>query len=315
MLARSAGAEVFADNLRADTPATAMRIACAQLLRACGVERPPVPLKKLLNYLKVQIDVVSAQLEVDAELRVKKGQFSITISERSLKQNWQRARFTIAHEFGHILLAHHLGDAALYASLDETTKAHRENEHLCDIAAKELLMPTSMVRSALYENGLSPKGIDRIMCGFAVSQSAIMRSITDAIPGTSLFVWRKYARHAREENTYRVVSNSKYHPGKANPWLPAGCTATHVSPRIISKAAEQNKAIFQDDLELALPPKKWRGQGAITFFPNSVVKQASLADVNNSKVGKSQRLPQTMYLFFSEKDVDLAQYFNGRHAF
>jgi Zn-dependent peptidase ImmA (M78 family) len=311
--AKSAGAAKFAEAFQVDTPEAAMRIACASLLRMCGIDRPPVSLKKLLTYLDVRVDVIDRPLKADAELHLKKGQFTVVVSSQKLRQNWERTRFTIAHEFGHILLAHHLADAALFTSLDENLESHRENERLCDLAAKELLMPTAMVKSALYENGLSPSGLGAIRHAFGVSRMAIIKSIAEALPDTFLFTWRKHARHAKEQSTYRVVSSTKYHPSNANPWLPAGCTSDHVWPRVLQKAANKKTAIFEEEVEVRLHPRRWRGQGAVTFFPFDYAVQQELNGSASEKRDGPNAAPQTLYLLLSGRDSALAQYLRCGH--
>jgi hypothetical protein len=309
---KSSGAAKFAEYLQVDTPEAAMRIACARLLRACGIDRPPVSLKKLLGHFDVRVEIVDCALKADAELHLKGGQFTVVIERYALRKSWERARFTIAHELGHILLAHHLSDHSLFASLDENAEAHHQNERLCDIAAQELLMPTTMVRTALYENGLSPNGLNAMRRAFAVSRSAMIRSIVSAIPDTFLITWRKHARHAHEESTYRVVSSTKYHPSNSNPWLPAGCTAKHVWPRVLQKAAKQKTAVFEKEIEVLLSSHRWRGEGAVTFFPFDFAVQQELEGRSSDK-RETDRPPQTLYLLLGRPSASLAQYVGRRN--
>jgi IrrE N-terminal-like domain len=307
MRTRSEGIARFVNLVGGRTPEQAMRSACARLLRAAGIVKAPVPLKPLLRFLNVHVEVSSEDVGSDAHLLSRSGTLTIHISRASLEDRWQRARFTIAHEIGHIILYHYLRDADLIATLDESRSAHEQLEKLCNLAATELLMPRAMLQRAIHENGLRPSGLAALCDGFAVSRSALINSIANVLPGVSMFAWRKYARKPTEKAAYRVIRAPQYHPTSATPWLPEGCTAKHVWPPILEKAASERTSIFEKELSISVERRRWYGQGAVTFFPGSRASQRSLL---NPELEVSGSMPQMMYLFFAGREkANLSRYF------
>jgi hypothetical protein len=303
----SKGIAALTRTFRAPSSEAAIRAACARLLRQCGIERPPISLKKVLSHLGTATEITDDPLNSDAVLHAERGQFTIRIGRRALTRNWQRARFTIAHECGHILLYHHLKNTELISSLDSTAEAHAELERLCDIAASELLMPHGMLRAAVQNHGITPNGLHALREIFAVSRKALIQGVARALPGTDFFIWRLHARTAFEESTFRVVRAPRYHPSGARPWLPAGSTARHVSPRIIEEAVRDQKYILEDNLEIALNRRRWHGRGFVTFFP----KVSRDYQYELGSFEESVRDIDSIYLFVGARNVTSARQFIG----
>jgi len=316
LAAKSEGTVAFTNSFRAQSPTAAMRAACARLLRECGIDKPPIPLKKILGHLGVTIELTDHSMDAEALLHVDAGRLRILIHRRSLEHRWQRARFTIAHECGHILLYHHLRNPELISSLDRTPRAYSELERLCDIAAAELLMPRAMLRAAVRENGLTPKGLKVLQSVFAVSRAALIKNVAEILPGTCLFTWRKHARNSREAATYRVINMPRYHPSNERPWLPEGSTARHLSPRIIEKAVSERTFVFEENLEIKLERRRWHGRGIVTFFPlSSDGEQFALDSLDlpaaTSMEENDEAALQTLYLFTGDRRVTTPQQFLG----
>ncbi len=87
----------------------------------------------------------------------------------------QRKRFTIAHEIGHLLLAHHLGDDLDHRNRNGTPDC--EEEFVVNRIASELLMPPRLFREQvaelIYRGVRSPwKAISILKQRFDVAESA-----------------------------------------------------------------------------------------------------------------------------------------------
>lgn len=80
-----------------------------------------------------------------------------------------RQRFTLAHEFGHILLGHH-SERDLYASLTGAlSDMDRRCEREADCFASELLLPTEVVKKLCLQDGMNAAAISSY---FDVSRKA-----------------------------------------------------------------------------------------------------------------------------------------------
>lgn len=323
---RSEGLQQFAQLFGAKNPREAMRKACSDLLQACGIEQPPVSLKRITSYLGIKTVLTDEPLSAEAELRSENGSFVIVIKRKALKDDWRRARFTIAHECGHVLLYNSLriGDAKYVASLDANVDAHKELELLCDWAAAELLMPKPMLRSAVRDHGITPDALDDLLKHFQVSRDALIRNIVSVLPGTELFVWKKYARTKYESYEYRLLRGPKYHPSPTHPWLPVGCTTTHVSPRIIQSAASSNSFVLEDKIEIILQRRRWHGRGFVTFYPNkrdtihanggSDSHQLEISSISNGREELKPDVieePNVIFLFAGDRRMITAEHFLG----
>jgi hypothetical protein len=116
----------------------AVRVVVGRLME--GVPCPPTDLDAICSRLNI-VRVVEEPLPVSAELRRSRTGFEIVYSSYS---SYERRRFSIAHEIGHVIF--------------ETTgrnppRAGREVERLCDMIATELLLPREMFANAL---GITP---------------------------------------------------------------------------------------------------------------------------------------------------------------
>lgn len=287
------------------------------------MDRPPISLKRILSHLGVTVEVTDQSMKAEAELHAEDTGYRVLINRRALEERWQRARFTIAHECGHILIFNYLRDPELIHTLDQTAQAHAELERLCDIAAVELLMPKAMLRAAVRDNGVTPRGLKVLLESFAVSREALVKNISEVLPGTSLFTWQRYARTPREERTFRVVASPRYHPSNARPWLPEGSTARHVSPQIIQRAARERTHILEENLEISLDrpnglrTRAWHGRGLVTFFPPVArgkqlnLEANSVTDAPVSDNYDDTPILNTLYLFAGDRRTTSPQQFLG----
>jgi hypothetical protein len=150
---------------------------------------------------------------------------------------WRRARFTIAHELGHILLCESLKDQPV------TLRALRDPEHwnaverLCNQAAAELLMPSEDFRQQLDGKEISKSLLVELRKRYGVSWTALAIRFNDLL-GLGVSSWRRYQRHANERITFRVHRCW----GSGDNWMPTGLTTRYLQPDVISSAAAHGEA-------------------------------------------------------------------------
>jgi Zn-dependent peptidase ImmA (M78 family) len=269
---RSLGLEAICRVQNTQSPKAAIRGACLYLLKACGVTKPPIPLKPLLKTLDVVFSWSKTSRnwrpgQSSATLQSVNGHLTIFIHESSARSNWRRTRFTIAHELVHALIVRMLGNADLIATLDDTEESHAELEKICNVGAAELLMPSSMMRKSVPEFGLSPEGLLQLYDHFLVSREAMLWRIAATMPHSSIIRWREHARDWSEAKCFRVVScYPPYERGHTRPWLPEGATTRHLTGDVVERVAAQKKYERVNELEIELGEKSWTCEGLATFF-------------------------------------------------
>jgi Zn-dependent peptidase ImmA (M78 family) len=304
--ALSKGLQAFCRAHNADSPESAMRIACASLLTSCDLGEPPIPLNPLLHKLGIRLQRmkgkrIKKEKQPDARLAARKDGLVAYLYEDDRNRNWRRARFSLAHEIGHALLIHTLGNPSLIVSLDETPDHYRQVEKLCDFAASELLMPPSSVRRALRKHDFSPGGLAGLYDSFLVSKEALARRLATIIPHASVVKWRVYSRAAEEPETMRVVgSYPGYNRGGSRPWLPSGCTTKHLDPPIVDWAASRNEVIAENDLRIILRGQSQECVGLATFFPVSR-PSALQPSFEGFKIPDEQVKTSEIFLFAADK--------------
>lgn len=120
-----------------------------KLLKDSGIKKPPVDLKVILHskgYEYLEID--SFLNDIDAIFLNKDGRIYAAVNAR---HHVHRQRFSLAHEFGHILLRHDVTYHMSDASLDNppTEKPHPVRspfEAEANTFAGELLVPLDMLK-------------------------------------------------------------------------------------------------------------------------------------------------------------------------
>jgi IrrE N-terminal-like domain len=266
------GLDALCRAQQTETPEAAIRGACLYLLKACGITRPPVPLKPLLQALGVSFNWSKTSVHWKpghgtASLKPVDGRLTVFVHEGAARQNWRRSRFSVAHEMIHALIIQMLGDAKLIATLDETDEAYAELERLCNVGAAELLMPSTMIRKAIKETDFSPDGLLSLYDRFLISREALLWRIASVMPRASITKWRRYARNPSEKICYRVMTcYPPYMPGNDRPWLPEGTTTKHLNSDIVERVAQQRTPEQTDDLEIELGGRVWKCGAVATFF-------------------------------------------------
>lgn len=301
----SLGLQAFCRAYGADSPESAMRAACAALLSSVGLEEPPIPLKPLLQTLEISVQRVPRRdllqkKQPEALLAVKKGGLVVYLYNDP-KQHWRRARFSLAHEIGHALLFHALGDPVLIASLEATSEDHKQVERLCDLAASEILMPARAVRRVLRECDFTPDGLALLYDRFLVSREVLMRRVATIMPHTSVVRWKVFSRSKSEPREMRVVGSFPgYSRVRTRPWLPIGCTTRHLDPPIVNWAAARSEAVLESDLRIVLGRHSHECVGMATFFPSrrSEIQQPSF---EGFKIPDECERTREIFLFAADK--------------
>ena len=220
----------------------AIRRACVALLVETGMQYLPIRLSVLARHLGATIrygdDVLHGNEE--AALKLVNNRIVLCVS-RAKFENYRtraRARFSIAHEIGHLILFKLLGPTVLESS-DANRRAYQRTERLCDVAASHLLMPRSDLSSALRAREFTHRGVNEIRGIFDVSAAALFKAVADLVPDGCVLEWRYFRRHPAEEQTWRVLNTyTASRPTRLASWMPFGCTLKHIegfsSPNTLS---------------------------------------------------------------------------------
>ena len=151
---------------RALTQVEALRIAelqSSRLLKLCGIRVPPVPTSVITDTPKIVVERI-IPWPVSGATHWTKGAWAIVINGKESKR---RQRFTLAHEFKHIVDYRHI-DVAYPAT---QTMSHRQRvEATCDFFAGCLLVPRPWLIQAWRAGLLDPAGLADL---FEVSVPAI----------------------------------------------------------------------------------------------------------------------------------------------
>lgn len=321
MSSMSLGLQAFCKSQKTESPEMAMRGLCAMFLASCKINTAPIPLKPLLKRLNISFSYTEEQplsAKGAAFLLTDKTGFKIAINESSLKTNWRRIRFSIAHELGHAILFQVLKEPKLIASLDENPQAHEQLERVCNVAASEILMPTTLVRAALKTHDLSPNGLLTLYDKFLVSKDVLLRKIAEVIPACSVVIWKKYARNPHESNVMRVYSSYPYNLPSLRPWLPRGCTTKHIAPPIVDQVIDTNSHLYENDLIITLGNRKQHCNALATFFPLTT-RKAELQPcfdgftIPDEPLG-TKSLPDSIIVFAIDKTMSNSNFIWKNHA-
>ncbi|MBO6561846.1 MAG: ImmA/IrrE family metallo-endopeptidase [Nisaea sp.] len=273
---------------------SAIRRLCTSVVRASNQEVPPFHIKPLLDVIGVEFkysDVNTGQAE--ASVSIKDGSLFLEVPKAHFKGGSGRSkrwRFSIAHEFVHIILLRALG-----ASLIELTFRDEETysfiEDLCDYAASHILLPRPKLLQELRKSKISSKTISIISHKYNVSEAVIFRSINDFLPCGGVFGVKKYKRKNSEKRELRIsFCSTPYRERQIRPWLPLGCTMRHInlSSGTFEGASEGGRKI--EDIIISINKKVWKLHGLVVPWvfgqeqKDIFVKNRSL-DVLDDEVG------------------------------
>jgi Zn-dependent peptidase ImmA (M78 family) len=258
--------QIFASICGAPDPESAMRIACRDLLQSCGYTKPPIPLGTICK--KLGIKIVRSNTIGKATLRAATNNFEIWININP--SYYRKFRFTIAHELAHVLLMIKLDNPDLIDALSSTEETYEVVERLCDLGASEILMPSDILEKMIFEFGITPIGLQTLYDSFLVPNRKLLYKIAEIIPSSAIILWKKYARHASENEELRIQTCYQRYSSNLNaPWLPKGSTVKHVIPDIVTKSYHDRKPYYSDELHLALGRKIHECIGISCILPES----------------------------------------------
>lgn len=205
-----------------------MRISCRRLLEE--VEQPggPPPLSRLMARLGARR--ADMPLPTAGRLRIDGKGYLICVRSGA---PWQRGRFTVAHELGHILLCEGLSDEPEMLRALQESANWEAVERLCNQAAAELLMPAEDFRHQVEDDEITGTMVTRLRRRYGVSLSALAIRF-DELLGLAVSSWGRYQRHPKERVTFRVESS-----WGSGAWLPRGLTTRYLRPDVINRAVDE----------------------------------------------------------------------------
>jgi len=214
----------------ADAKSSVRRL-CSAALKESGQRQPPFKISPLLRLSGVDWSYEDRRRgNKEAAIVFSEGGLRLAISKDSFPKDGRsrRWRFSVAHEFAHVVLIRAVG-ARVVDLANSSKEAYEYVERLCDYGASHILVPRASLRRALRERSFSQKSLLDMADLFDVSFTALMWGIADLLPQGGLLLLREYRRSAQESNELRVWSTyTRYSSGLDEPWLPKGCTMKHI---------------------------------------------------------------------------------------
>ncbi len=221
-----------------------------------------------MRILAVPWDISSFSNERDdiASLTYSRGEVQLRIDRASFREHRGRARFSIAHEIGHLILFRALGSEVFdLAERDDST--YREVEALCDLAASHLLLPRAPLAAALRARGFTRAGVQGLRETFDVSETAVLRATADLLPEGSILDWRRFRRSDEEASTWRVWRTlGPTELEEKRPWLPRGCTLKHLHLPPPSEWEKSDTPHGLRGVQVALGRKRSTHDGMLTHW-------------------------------------------------
>lgn len=238
----------------------------SQLIEDRGHDKPPF-LPEELARLK-DIKIVKADLgESSAVLLRFHDGYVIKVNQNHppVRQN-----FSCAHEIGHALLS----ELQLYLTQDieyrtfnpqvQMVDRAKAREHLCDVAAAELLMPESVFSKYLLDFGISINSIERLANIFRVSVQTIAIRIAEvSVEPCIVLLWRRLSTKSKSLRLdWRIGPGGKSR-GKAD------CKPVHTPvrhPSTLHRAYEYDRPVkcyklFKIDNAVKRLPMESKGFG------------------------------------------------------
>ncbi len=135
-----------------------------KFLELAGIEQPPVPERIITGLPRVQVERLSPS-PVSGATQWSHGRWLIVLNG---SENLGRQRFSLAHEFKHVLDNRFIG--VLYPDSPPLMTREARAEQVCDYFAACLLMPRPWVKRAWVEG---VQDLRRLARRFQVSQMAM----------------------------------------------------------------------------------------------------------------------------------------------
>lgn len=281
----------------------AMRRLCFTVMQATKQKKPPFKLKPLLDVLSVPFEYDNfGSGAAEASVSLRNGQLVLEIPKPHFGGSSGRSRrwrFSIAHEFAHILLIKTLG-ARIIKLANQDKISYRFVEDLCDHGASHLLIPRLNLSEMLRRDGFSSYVVRQAAKRFDTSDTAMIRAIQDFLPGGAIITVKRFRRNEQERNEPRVsFCSSKYSQILYRPWLPKGCTMKHIE---IKQLKDGNLvSIVLSDKEwnldgITVPWSVGPDQGNLRFEPDSFPKQENACESGTAIICAALgRLDRTLF--------------------
>lgn len=141
-----------------------------ELLKLLGVRRVPVPVWRINELPRIEIQVEAQDSMIDKSgfsRRWENGHWLIVVNSHDVRG---RRRFTLAHEFKHILDHSVANVAYVHLGRGDAKRRGRQVEQICDHFAACLLMPRMVVKRA-WASGI--QDIEALAGLFKVSCAAM----------------------------------------------------------------------------------------------------------------------------------------------
>lgn len=240
---------------------SAMKRLCNSVIKASKQDSTEVQVRRLLEVLDVPFVYQNTNSgAAQASVSIRDGRLVLEVPKPNFRRGSgmsKRWRFSIAHEFAHIVLIRTLG-ASVVTLTHRDRNTHQYVERLCDYAASHILLPRSKVLAEVRKLGFSRLAVDHIQRFFQVSETAALRAMDDLLPGGALFTIREFKRNDRETFEPRVsFCSSLYARGSGQPWLPQGCTMKHLELAEPIESMDEIKDPRFSSLRLSLNDKVW----------------------------------------------------------
>lgn len=235
----------FARRWQAESSTVAMRRACRALLAETGQAEPPIQLRpvwrRLGAHVEYDLDDGDGLLDDDGRrwlVRVRRYASRLGPAGKHPMRpaSWRRARFTIAHELGHLILLQSVEPSLRPELADPRT--HREVERLCNLAAAELLMPERGFKRAAAGAGFSSAGLRNLYDDYLVSWPALLFRLAEVF-SANVTVWQPALRRGDGE-LMRV--HETYGAPTGPLWLPAGISERALTQPVVRVALRDGVA-------------------------------------------------------------------------
>jgi hypothetical protein len=205
--------------------------------------QPPFPLKPIFKLLNARLE--QAEIESAGRLDIDQDGYRVVVRR---SESYGRRRFTAAHELGHILIYNALADEPEAVRALRRGERHEAVEHLCDLAAAELLLPREPFAQALESRTFSAESLVSLHELFQVSWAALLRRICE-LTGGGVSLWRRYRRHSHERLALRVQASY------GSSWLPRGLTDRHVEPNLVAACLEEGPTTAHVEIRISSRPR------------------------------------------------------------
>jgi len=175
------------------TPEGAILNACQALIQNSHSRGFSTDFNKLLNSCHSR--VIEKNIAMDGRLEIEDNGYAIYVSK---KQSEARKRFSIAHELGHILIIEGLFHKPKLLKLLRYHNYWKRVEHLCDLAASEILLPTNHFIEQIKKFGLNSESIDRICKYYGTSRDSFFVKFTNVFKPSAIVLCKSQLKTRSE---------------------------------------------------------------------------------------------------------------------